>query len=768
MKLVEGETLAALLDARPDPSPDRSRLLSVFLHVCQTMAYAHSRGVIHRDLKPSNIMVGSFNEVLVMDWGLSKVLARGGVADEPRIPAPAKRDVETVRSGSAGSQSVVGSVMGTVAYMPPEQAQGEVDRTDARSDVFSLGAVLCHILTGAPPYDGESVEEVGEKAREARLDEAFARLDNCGADQELVRLARRCLAARPDRPHDAGVLAEEFSSYFSRIEQCLRASELEVARATSRASSERRARRMTLGLAVSIVAALIILGGGYAWIESDRKARSEDADSRISVALEEATLLWGEARKAAGGDLDQWKEAMAAVEKAMALARDPDAGAALHLRVTERRAAMKTDFQDAKQIADDNRRDDEMARRLDQIRERLGQSYDRAALHQAYVEAFRTYGLVIDAGDPESSGRLRQLESLRQQIEASPIAPALTDAILCWRRFAPRESPQKGRLRGLCMMLDPDLRRLGDAAGKLDELRQIVKRGDFASWSTTLIEALATNLITAGDATSAVEVLTVARALRPDDYWVVFRLGHALYKMSPPRFEDSAAVWWAALGIRPDSAPAWMNLGFCLGGLNELAGAIEAETKAVGLAPEYVLTWSNLAESHRLAGNVAEAQDAYHEFLERVESGFFDGSRQFREVLIANAHFRIGAFEYERGNFGEAEGRFRSAIDHDDSNSLSHVNLIIVLGRVGDPAGLLAEHKRWVDVARKAVEQSRKKKPASLGTLKEAILAWVRALEDEDQLEKAIEIIEARLEKFPDSFDIGALRRKLEQLKEDL
>src|SRR5512134_2235486 len=160
------------------------------------MADAHSKGVLHRDLKPANIMVGAFGEVQVVDWGLAKVLARGGVADEKRAKESFLTVIETVRSGSSsvGSDSLVGSVMGTPAYMAPEQAQGEVEKLDERADVFSLGAILCELLTGLPPYEErEGGESLVVQAAKAQLDPARARLEACEADPALVRLCLDCL-----------------------------------------------------------------------------------------------------------------------------------------------------------------------------------------------------------------------------------------------------------------------------------------------------------------------------------------------------------------------------------------------------------------------------------------------------------------------------------------------------------------------------------------------------------------------------------------------
>src|SRR5690606_15743581 len=120
-------TLAALLNERVHPREEGRRFIGIFEQVCQTVAYAHARGVIHRDLKPANVMVGAFGEVQVVDWGMAKVLESGGVADEAArlrstIAAPVSV-IETVRShkGGTGTRSVVGSVMGTPPYMPPEQ-----------------------------------------------------------------------------------------------------------------------------------------------------------------------------------------------------------------------------------------------------------------------------------------------------------------------------------------------------------------------------------------------------------------------------------------------------------------------------------------------------------------------------------------------------------------------------------------------------------------------------------------------------------------------
>lgn len=301
MKLVKGETLAKLLQSRRDPAHDRGKFVGVFEQACQTMAYAHSRGVIHRDLKPANIMVGAFGEVQVMDWGLAKVLATGGIADEKktRDASPARSIIQTLRSGvgsdspatfkNLGSQTQMGSVMGTPAYMSPEQALGEIDNLDERADVFGLGAILCEILTGQPPYVGADADAIFRKASRGKLDDCRQRLDACGADAELIAIAKHCLEPEPaDRPRDAGALAKRVSAYLESVDARLRETETQRAVQTERLEQQQRSasrlRRMLAGLAaVAMVAVATSIVAGRFWLAADvaqRKAENSEAAAR--------------------------------------------------------------------------------------------------------------------------------------------------------------------------------------------------------------------------------------------------------------------------------------------------------------------------------------------------------------------------------------------------------------------------------------------------------------------------------------------------------
>jgi len=200
MKLVEGETLAAWLKKKP--GGELPQLLEIFLKVCDAIAFAHSRGVIHRDLKPSNVMLGEFGQVYVMDWGCAHIL--------PTNSADEARPMRTFADEP-------GTVIGTYAYMSPEQANGTTEGIDERTDVFGLGAMLYQILTGVPPHkaDDESGERTLARAGVVKppAEVALGRTPPTG----VAAIAMRALARdKADRYPSVTALRDEVERFLHR------------------------------------------------------------------------------------------------------------------------------------------------------------------------------------------------------------------------------------------------------------------------------------------------------------------------------------------------------------------------------------------------------------------------------------------------------------------------------------------------------------------------------------------------------------------------
>ncbi|MBM3984029.1 MAG: hypothetical protein FJ304_27940, partial [Planctomycetes bacterium] len=284
MKLIRGDTLDTVLKRRTEFVTDRGRLLAAFEQMCHAVGYAHAQGIIHRDLKPSNVMVGAFGEVQVMDWGLAREVTSGqsAVSGEEQPGTPTTPDAT-----DDALKTVAGQIKGTPAYMAPEQARGEP--VDARADVFALGGILAAVLTGKPPFAGNSVMDTIIRAAQAELGETLARLDATGADAELLALCKKCLAAKAnDRYSDATELALAVAAYRAEVEARLLQAERERA-----AAEERRKRRFAQRALVASVLLLLLAGGvgvGFASLWRTAETQRDAADIAKDEALGQKTI----------------------------------------------------------------------------------------------------------------------------------------------------------------------------------------------------------------------------------------------------------------------------------------------------------------------------------------------------------------------------------------------------------------------------------------------------------------------------------------------
>jgi tetratricopeptide (TPR) repeat protein len=763
MKLVKGQTLAALLSerdgvARPEHGcegrgshpqvghalrvdaqsmpPELPRFLDIALKVAQTLAYAHVKGVIHRDLKPANIMVGAFGEVQVMDWGLAKVLAEGGIVDEEKASRERERpeDVTTIRTarstgstGSFGTETEAGSLLGTPAYMPPEQANGDIANLDRRADVFGLGAILCEILTGKPPYVGRSSEEVRRKAANGDLADAMARLDICGADPELIALTKGCLAAEAmDRPKDAQEVADRLSSYLNGVQERLQAVERERAVAVAREAEQRKRRKVQLALAAAVLG-LMLGGGAFAWLQKEQAQAGRERGARNAEAV--AALL-GQAEEALKAD----DAAKAAVALEAARKRSAEGGAE---QEAERLGRLEADLT--------------LVRDLDAVDQfRWTPPHENKAPDPAAVATRIQAALARFGADPKAV----PADDAAARVSASAVRERIVSALDQLLR-----QQKAAAARALLRRVDADPYRdavrdgvLANATAKM----AAAKVPELAGQPTALEQPPGFSAFLGEIPMIQVErrrhLLAMALRRRPGDPGLLMTLGFT-YPINQADGANERLRWYqAAVAAAPAMPAAHNGLGVALRDKRDAAGAEAAFRKAIELDPKYAIAHNNLGAALIDKGRLDEAIASFRQAIEldpnyaTAYNGMGNalaGKGQLDEAITwyhkaiardrnyANAHANLGHALNDKGRTDEAIASLRTASKLDPKSANTHYYLGLALQGKGQVEAAIACWRKVIELKPKdaASHNNVGSALADMGRLDEAIACYRKAIE---------------------------------------
>ena len=772
MKLVEGRTLAELIAERPDAQSDLSRFLGIFEQACQAVGYAHSQGVIHRDLKPANIMVGAFGEVQVMDWGMAKrIPARsrtesftvasdaispatgasdGQVADtidysEPRETSVEQTDILRIAMGGQEQDSRDredltrdGNVMGTLAYMSPEQARGEVESLDARCDVFALGAILCEILTHERLYSGPNI---WQKASQADHSHAFTLLDRSGVEEELIELCKSCLAAEADeRPSNGSTIAEAVRKYDDNLQEKLQRERAEHAAAEARtveqqkrARVERSKRRISIGLAAAMM--LLLVGGGGAawWYQRNELANQIAAEIRTRQAREDIVAAMSRAVELRNNDRYKAAETLLAQARRR-LADIPEAG----------KLAIRLEQADA---------DLAVVRRLDEIRVEKAATANIVTLNEfaygrdgAFADVFREYGIdIFSQASPDELGEL---------ITASAVTESLIAALDDW---SANDEESRQRILAVTHVADDDAfrNRLRDPALWRDKksLIELADRVEPVALSPAALVNLANRLVRVDARAAAVRLGTKATTQYPGDFWLRMTLAKSLYDpqtttvaiKSGKTYYELIAHCHAAMAIRPENAGPYITLGNVLLASGHTDEARAAFRRAIELDSN--TTVNGIA--HSSLGSVLEREGRWKEAEAALQRAIHFAPH------LPTPYYMLGVVQKRTGRLGEAEASYRQAISLDPNLYAVHHSLGILLTETGRLKEAEAAYRRAIELNPKNTNAQ-----VNLGSL----------LSQTDRLEEAEAVFRRAIEIDPNSAEahvnLGALLRRTKRLEE--
>jgi serine/threonine-protein kinase len=678
-------------------------------------------------LKPANVMVGKYGEVQVVDWGFAKILAQGGIADERESKRGSDPDeIHGARSGTPGSDSVAGSVFGTLAYMPPEQARGEVRALAQRSDVFALGAILCEILSGLPPYckrDGN----VREQAEGARLDPAFARLDGSDADPELIALCKRCLSPeREARPSDAGALAEEMAAYLSAAEQRGRLSEIDLARAKLR-------HKVTMGLSAAALVLVTAGVGSYAWWQGEAERQEREIRQEVAESIQESELSLARAEVLLDSDssntvgLTRLSDAIVAAERAKSIAGELED---IQLEIDGQLAVLHAKRDAAVESAERNEREETLRKNLFEARQWVriavldGKEVGDAPYFERFDGAFADYGVDLERTTADEAA-----EELDGKFN-SEIAGALVFWSIHRRSLEKTSSSDDGKgiswqkLVAIAQKLDEGspwrqslYSALQDPDHHRDQFLTLAKEIGHQDVTSIDYYMLGVELSLHVDRKTALEMLAEGQRRFPEDLKITWWLALEYFRQG--NTEEAIRLLHAAQALSPENIQIPIQLGSYLEEHGEISAAEAVLRQAVIVYPESSRPHSSLAALLFRQGRADQAVEAVETALElnpkdglalnvmgvirRELHGDLEGAiEMYRKatevwddpVLLNN----LVAVLSDQGKFEEANEFSRRAVIHERERAFTYVTWGQTLLKKRDIDGAGEKFHKAVDV----------------------------------------------------------------------
>jgi tetratricopeptide (TPR) repeat protein len=639
MELVHGVPITKYCDDNHLTPRER---LELFVPVCQAIQHAHQKGIIHRDIKPTNVMITLYDGKpvpKVIDFGVAK-------ATEQKLT---ERSLFTQ----------YGTMVGTLEYMSPEQAEMSALGVDTRSDIYSLGVLLYELLTGSTPLTHKRIKEAAyaeifRMIKEEEPPKPTTRLSDSGEALASISARRQMEPAKLSKllrgeldwivmktlEKDRNRRYETANGFAADVQRYLNDEPVQACPASAGYRFRKFARRnkralitMTL-LGVMLLVAVGAVAGSLGWVSRGQAARRLVVEQAAGRALAEGDQLQKQGK---------WQEALVAVERSRAALASGEGGAELQRQVGD-------------QLVDLH-----MIQRLEGIRTQRGEDWDNKSANRAYARAFADIGIEMQTLSlEEAAARIRSrpvafvriaaaLDDWAQVLRDQKHDPAIWKRLLEVARLADPD-PWRGQLRQLLGRED------------LKALRQLAESSDIAALPVQSLQLMGNALVFGGDSQACVAWLRKAQRQNPGDVLINFDLAYHLSTLPSAPWGDVLRFYQAALAARPHSSSLYSAVGDALHSLGRPEEEIASYQRALELNPRDARAYTNFGNACARIGQHNEAIAAYEKAIAL-------------DPKSAPAHVSLGSALWFLGRHDDAIATYRRAIELEPEHAQAHNGL---------------------------------------------------------------------------------------------